>query len=85
MRRRALRKRYGRSVSADALFTEIESTFKRGREALRSGDVEGARRASIRVGQLALKANSAGLAPAKYGVALRAQGALIDGIEKRAA
>lgn len=85
-RRSKLHRRYGRSgASADVLFSELESVFKRGRDALRSGDTAGARAASIRVGELALKANRAGLAPAKYGVALRAQRALIDGVEKRAA
>lgn len=85
MKRRALHRRYGRSASADTLFAEIESTFKRGRSALHAGDVAGARQAAIRVGQLALKANGLGLEPKKYSVALRAQGALINGIEKRAA
>ena len=85
-RRRALRKRYGRSASADVLFAELETEFKRGRTALHAGDVEGARQAAIHVGALALKANRAGLEPKKYGVALRAQRALIDGVEgKRAA
>ena len=84
-RRSKLRRRYGRSASPDVLFQELEATFKRGREALRAGDAEAARLASIKVGELALRANRLGLAPAKYGVALRAQRALIDGVEKRAA
>jgi hypothetical protein len=85
VKRRALRRRYGRSASADTLFAEIESTFKRGRSALHAGDVASARQAAIRVGQLALKANSLGLDPKKYGVALRAQSLLVDGIERKAA
>jgi hypothetical protein len=85
-RRNTLRRRYGRSASPDVLFGELEDVFKRGRTALRGGDVEVARQAAIRVGELALKANRAGLDPAKYGIALRAQRALIDGVEgKRAA
>jgi hypothetical protein len=84
-RRSRLHRRYGRSASPDVLFSELEATFKRGREALRSGDVAEARASAIRVGELALKANRLGLAPAKYGVALRAQRALIDGVEGRRA
>lgn len=86
MRRRALRRRYGRSsASADVLFSELEAAFKHGRTALREGDVATARAESIRVGELALRANRAGLEPKKYSIALRAQRALIDGVEERRA
>jgi hypothetical protein len=86
MKRRALRRRYGRSSAAAAsLFAEIESVFRSGRASLAAGDVEGARASVLRIGALSLKANDLGLDPKKYGVALRAQRILIDGLSDRRA
>jgi len=81
MRSRRLRRRYGRSgASAESLFHSAEAAFRRGRDALSSGDVDLARSSAIEVGNFALKANAAGLDPKRYGAALRAQRILIDRI-----
>lgn len=87
MRRRSLRRRYGRSAQgSEELFAEAQAAYKRGRAALAAGDLEAARVQSIRVGEFALKANRAGLDAKRYGIALRAQSALIDAVHsKRAA
>jgi hypothetical protein len=81
MRRRALQRRYGRSIGLAAeLYSEAEAAFKRGRAALAVGDLADVRAQAVRVGELALKANRAGLDPNKYGKVLRAQRVLIDAI-----
>ncbi len=76
---RALRRRYGRSAaSADALFHEAEAAYKKGLEAARRGYLTVARDEAVRVGELALRANRAGLDPKRYGIALRAQAILLE-------
>jgi hypothetical protein len=78
-RSHALRRRYGRSTaSPDALFHEAEAAYKKGLEAARRGYLTVARDEAVRVGELALRANRAGLDPKRYGVALRAQAILLE-------
>jgi hypothetical protein len=78
MKRRALKRRYGRSATADALFRDAEAAFRNGRDALASGDVAAARALAQKVGSLGLRAQREGLDLNKYGKLLRAQAMLIE-------
>jgi hypothetical protein len=84
--RRSRRRRRGRSAQGpEELFAEAQAAYKRGRADLAAGDLEAARVQAIRVGEFALKANRKGLDPKRYGVALRAQSALIDAVQQKRA
>jgi phage shock protein A len=79
VKRRALRRRYGRSTAtADVLFHDAEAAFRAGRDALARGDAATARAEAQRVGSLGLRAQREGLDLNKYGKLLRAQAMLIE-------
>ena len=78
MRKRALKRRYGRSASADVLFHEAEVAFRAGRDALSRGDLSLVRTSAQKIGALGLRANKEGLSADKFGKLLRAQALLLE-------
>ena len=77
-RGRALKRRYGRSATADALFHDAEAAFRAGRDALSRGDLASARLEAQRVGTIGIKASRQGLSADKFGKLLRAQALLLE-------